>query len=96
MDPPAPETLMRALELLNYLGAIDDDGQMTEVRQQQQHRGEPLVAALSLPVQLLPAAPSCLTQQSAAFATLFRFCYGESCEAMCLALSVFRHLGLVA
>jgi len=22
MDPPAPETLMRALELLNYLGAI--------------------------------------------------------------------------
>lgn len=32
MDPPAPETLMRALELLNYLGAIDDDGQMTEVR----------------------------------------------------------------
>jgi HrpA-like RNA helicase len=31
MDPPAPETLMRALELLNYLGAIDDDGQMTEV-----------------------------------------------------------------
>ena len=25
MDPPAPETLMRALELLNYLGALDDD-----------------------------------------------------------------------
>jgi hypothetical protein len=35
MDPPAPETLMRALELLNYLGAIDDDGQMTEVRRTQ-------------------------------------------------------------
>jgi pre-mRNA-splicing factor ATP-dependent RNA helicase DHX15/PRP43 len=31
MDPPAPETLMRALELLNYLGAIDDEGDMTEV-----------------------------------------------------------------
>lgn len=31
MDPPAPETLMRALELLNYMGAIDDDGNMTEV-----------------------------------------------------------------
>lgn len=31
MDPPAPETLMRALELLNYLGAIDDDGNMTDV-----------------------------------------------------------------
>ncbi|KAI7906044.1 P-loop containing nucleoside triphosphate hydrolase protein [Cokeromyces recurvatus] len=29
MDPPAPETLMRALELLNYLGALDDDGEMT-------------------------------------------------------------------
>ena len=32
MDPPAPETLMRALELLNYLGALDDNGNMTEVR----------------------------------------------------------------
>ena len=32
MDPPAPETLMRALELLNYLGALDDEGNLTEVR----------------------------------------------------------------
>lgn len=32
MDPPAPETLMRALELLNYLGAIDDEGNLTLVR----------------------------------------------------------------
>merc|ERR1712137_747626 len=31
MDPPAPETLMRALELLNYLGALDDDGNMIEL-----------------------------------------------------------------
>merc|ERR1740138_962393 len=31
MDPPAPETLMRALELLNYLGALDDDGNLTTV-----------------------------------------------------------------
>ena len=31
MDPPAPETLMRALELLNYLGALDDEGNLTEV-----------------------------------------------------------------
>ena len=31
MDPPAPETLMRALELLNYLGALDDDGNLTQV-----------------------------------------------------------------
>ena len=27
----APETLMRALELLNYLGALDDDGNLTDV-----------------------------------------------------------------
>ncbi|CAF3656713.1 unnamed protein product [Rotaria socialis] len=31
MDPPAPETLMRALELLNYLAAIDDEGDLTEL-----------------------------------------------------------------
>lgn len=31
MDPPAPETLMRALELLNYLGALNDDGDLTEL-----------------------------------------------------------------
>lgn len=31
MDPPAPETMMRALELLNYLGALDDDGNITEL-----------------------------------------------------------------
>jgi len=30
MDPPAPETLMRALELLNYLGALDDEGELTQ------------------------------------------------------------------
>jgi len=30
MDPPAPETLMRALEMLNYLGALDDEGNLTE------------------------------------------------------------------
>ena len=29
MDPPAPETLMRALQLLNYLGALDDEGNLT-------------------------------------------------------------------
>jgi pre-mRNA-splicing factor ATP-dependent RNA helicase DHX15/PRP43 len=31
MDPPAPETLMRALELLNYLGALDDEGDLTDL-----------------------------------------------------------------
>ncbi|TCD62282.1 DEAH-box ATP-dependent RNA helicase prp43 [Steccherinum ochraceum] len=29
VDAPAPETLMRALELLNFLAALDDDGNMT-------------------------------------------------------------------
>ncbi|THH14191.1 hypothetical protein EW146_g6109 [Bondarzewia mesenterica] len=29
VDAPAPETLMRALELLNYLSAMDDDGNLT-------------------------------------------------------------------
>lgn len=28
---PAPETLMRALELLNYLGALDDNGDLTSL-----------------------------------------------------------------
>jgi HrpA-like RNA helicase len=32
MDPPAPETLMRALEMLNYLGGIDDEGNLTQAR----------------------------------------------------------------
>ena len=31
MDPPAPETLMRALELLNYLAALDDEGDLTDL-----------------------------------------------------------------
>jgi pre-mRNA-splicing factor ATP-dependent RNA helicase DHX15/PRP43 len=30
MDPPAPETLMRALELLNDLEALDDEGDLTK------------------------------------------------------------------
>jgi pre-mRNA-splicing factor ATP-dependent RNA helicase DHX15/PRP43 len=34
MDPPAPETLMRALELLNYLLALDDDGELTALGEQ--------------------------------------------------------------
>lgn len=32
-DAPAPETIMRALELLNYLAALDDDGGMTPLGQ---------------------------------------------------------------
>lgn len=29
IDPPAPESLMRALELLHYLNALDDEGELT-------------------------------------------------------------------
>ena len=29
VDAPVPETLMRALELLNYLAALDDEGNLT-------------------------------------------------------------------
>ncbi|VFQ73855.1 unnamed protein product [Cuscuta campestris] len=31
MDPPAPETLMRAMEVLNCLGALDDQGNLTKL-----------------------------------------------------------------
>ncbi|CAD8093029.1 unnamed protein product [Paramecium sonneborni] len=34
MDPPAPETLMRALEQLYYLGALDEEGNLTKFGQQ--------------------------------------------------------------
>ena len=45
MDPPAPETLMRALELLNYLGALDDNGNLTQVSLS----GRPLVCPFPPP-----------------------------------------------
>jgi pre-mRNA-splicing factor ATP-dependent RNA helicase DHX15/PRP43 len=45
MDPPAPETMMRALEELNYLGALDDEGDLTEVgRQMSEFPLEPQLA----------------------------------------------------
>jgi pre-mRNA-splicing factor ATP-dependent RNA helicase DHX15/PRP43 len=31
MDSPAPETLIRALEVFNYLAAIDNEGDLTEI-----------------------------------------------------------------
>lgn len=34
LDPPAPETLMRALEMLNYLGCLSDDGDLTDTGDQ--------------------------------------------------------------
>lgn len=54
MDPPAPETLMRALELLNYMGALDDDGNMTQVS----HAGFAIVPACTAPSVLLKGTGS--------------------------------------
>eukprot|EP00928_Gymnodinium_smaydae_P072633 TRINITY_DN55969_c0_g1_i1.p1 TRINITY_DN55969_c0_g1~~TRINITY_DN55969_c0_g1_i1.p1 ORF type:complete len:723 (-),score=146.68 TRINITY_DN55969_c0_g1_i1:118-2286(-) len=34
LDPPAPETLMRALEMLNFLGCLNDEGDLTDVGDQ--------------------------------------------------------------
>lgn len=49
VDPPAPETLMRALELLNYLGALNDDGDLTEIGEKMSHFPvEPEMAAMLL------------------------------------------------
>lgn len=31
MDPPAPETLMHALEVLDCLESLDDDGNLTQL-----------------------------------------------------------------
>ncbi|OAA57477.1 pre-mRNA splicing factor RNA helicase [Niveomyces insectorum RCEF 264] len=31
MDPPPPETMMRALEELNYLACLDDEGELTDL-----------------------------------------------------------------
>lgn len=31
MDLPVPEILMRALKLWNYLAALDDDGNLTDL-----------------------------------------------------------------
>lgn len=31
LDPPAPETMMRALEELNYLACLDDEGELTQL-----------------------------------------------------------------
>lgn len=33
MDPPAPEVMVRAFESLNYLGAMDDEGELTATGQ---------------------------------------------------------------
>lgn len=60
VDPPAPETLMRALELLNYLRALDDDGNLTAFGA---HMGEfpvePQMAAMLLRAPEFGCADEC-------------------------------------
>ena len=47
MDPPAPQTLMRALELLHYLGAVDEELNLTDKGQRMAELPlEPQLAAL--------------------------------------------------
>lgn len=49
MDPPAPETMMRALETLVYLGALDEEGDLTEFgRTMADFPVEPQMAAVLL------------------------------------------------
>ena len=68
MDPPAPETMMRALENLNYLGALSDEGELTALGEQ--------MAELPLDPQLakalLSGAVSCRCSVSRSRASMAR------------------------
>lgn len=47
MDPPAPETMMRALEELNYLACLNDDGELTPLgRLASQFPLDPMLAVM--------------------------------------------------
>ncbi|CDO92042.1 unnamed protein product [Kluyveromyces dobzhanskii CBS 2104] len=47
MDPPAPETMMRALEELNFLACLDDDGNLTSLgRLASQFPLDPMLAVM--------------------------------------------------
>lgn len=47
MDPPAPETMMRALEELNYLACLDDEGELTSLgRLTSQFPLDPMLAVM--------------------------------------------------
>ncbi|KAI0464190.1 DEAH-box ATP-dependent RNA helicase prp43 [Komagataella kurtzmanii] len=47
MDPPAPETMMRALEELNYLACLDNDGSLTALgRLASQFPLDPMLAVM--------------------------------------------------
>ncbi|KAK6497646.1 DEAH-box ATP-dependent RNA helicase prp43 [Arthrobotrys musiformis] len=47
MDPPAPETMMRALEELNYLACLDDEGELTTLgRMSSEYPLDPALAVM--------------------------------------------------
>ncbi|CAL5425872.1 unnamed protein product [Camellia sinensis] len=69
MNPPAPETLMRALEVLNYLGALNDDGKLTKL-------GE-IMSEFPLDPQCLLLAPN-LTVQMRFF--LYQLCFQKATD----------------
>ncbi|XP_052620334.1 probable pre-mRNA-splicing factor ATP-dependent RNA helicase DEAH2 isoform X2 [Lactuca sativa] len=75
MDPPAPEALMRALEVLNYLGALDDNGNLTKLGEilsefpLDPHIGKMLVASSKfncsneiLSISAMLSVPNCFVQ----------------------------------
>jgi len=66
-DPPSPESLMRAIETLHYLGCLDESGALTEVGRQAAHF--PLAPELA---RMLVSAPThrCCNEALSIAATL--------------------------
>ncbi|OBA25421.1 HA2-domain-containing protein [Hanseniaspora valbyensis NRRL Y-1626] len=62
MDPPAPETMMRALEELYYLKCLDEDGNLTELgRLVSLYPLDPMLAVMLVKSCELKCAPEMLT-----------------------------------
>ena len=62
MDPPAPETMMRALEELNYLQCLSDDGDLTALgRMASQFPLDPMLATMLIGAPAFQCAQEILT-----------------------------------
>ncbi|WEJ97140.1 DEAH-box ATP-dependent RNA helicase prp43 [Yamadazyma tenuis] len=62
MDPPAPETMMRALEELNYLACLSDEGHLTEIGRMASHFPlDPMLAILLINSQKFNCSNEILT-----------------------------------
>ncbi|KAL6942530.1 DEAH-box ATP-dependent RNA helicase prp43 [Hanseniaspora vineae] len=62
MDPPAPETMMRALEELNYLKCLDDEGNLTALgRLASIYPLDPMLAVMLIRSCNFKCAPEILT-----------------------------------